>query len=56
MPAVLLVDYRLRKGVSNLIEQYRHRFHTLSKVVVLSNAEIDTHIKYELLSEIDTTL
>lgn len=56
VPAVLLVDYRLRKGVSNLIEQYRHRFHTLSKVVVLSNAEIDTHIKYELLSEIDTTL
>ncbi|MFC3867266.1 flagellar biosynthesis protein FlhA [Helicobacter equorum] len=56
VPAVLLVDYRFRKGVSNLIEQYRHRFHTLSKVVVLSNAEIDTHIKYELLSEIDTTL
>ncbi len=56
VPVVLLVDYRLRKGVANLTEQYRHKIQSLSNVVVLSNAEIDTHIKYELLSEIDVTL
>ena len=56
VPVVLLVDYRLRKGIANLTEQYRHKIQSLSNVVVLSNAEIDTHIKYELLSEIDVTL
>lgn len=56
VPVVLLVDYRLRKGIALLTEQYRHRLQTLGNVVVLSNAEIDTHIKYELLSEIDITL
>ena len=56
VPVVLLVDYRLRKGIANLTEQYRHKHKTLSNVVVLSNAEIDTHIRYELLSEVDIAL
>ncbi|WP_395001717.1 flagellar biosynthesis protein FlhA [uncultured Helicobacter sp.] len=56
VPVVLLVDYRLRKGIANLIEQYRFKFSNLGNVAVLSNAEIDSHIRYELLSEIDATL
>lgn len=56
VPVVLLVDYQLRKGIANLIEQYRFKFSNLGNVAVLSNAEIDSHIRYELLSEIDATL
>ena len=46
-PVVLLVDYRLRKALANLLEEHK------LEVVVLGNSEIDPRIDFEILSTID---
>ncbi|MDD7566981.1 MAG: flagellar biosynthesis protein FlhA [Helicobacter sp.] len=49
-PVVLLVDFRYRKAIANFLEQNG------INVIALSNVEIDTHAKYEVLATIDVNL